>query len=482
MAKSSDRVNQATVRARPRARHQIRHSSLYRHIIAEPVGEEVDSWKLFLRREWHWLLLAVFGVVALVAWVKPLPPGAVSMAVGAENSALARLGERYIVPFDEAGIELKLVYTEPVEAADGSDQTVDAAFMVGGLFDAKSVPLMVSLGSIEYAPLWVFYRDQVQVPGGVDLFDAFANRGLKIGLAGPASRAILGQMAQLRGFDLNVQAGFDPVSNRRVVDRFLAGDLDVVAIVDGYDSHHVSRLIQADGVSVFDMRYAKAYQRHIPFLELVSVPQGSLSLSTLKPDADITLVASTVSLLVNKDLHPAAQQLFLTATSDIEGLTEPFFARPGVFPAYLDPAVSLSSVAKRFYAEGGLPLSERLPYWLASLVDRLWLLMLGLLAVVYPIWRLVPRYRMIRSEMQVSDAYRVLRAIDAASSQTANVGELIELREDLNLLEDHLQQFWIASESMRWYYTLRNTLNQLRARLDVRIADAQRTQQQTSEM
>ncbi|MCD8564091.1 MAG: hypothetical protein LRY53_00145 [Burkholderiaceae bacterium] len=480
MAQSPDRIDQTADRARRRNRHQIRHSSLYRHIIAEPLGEEMDSWKLFLRREWHWLLLAVLGVVVLVAWVKPLPPSEVSLAVGAENSALARLGERYVSPFEEAGIELKLVYTEPLDAADESDKAVDAAFVVGGLFDAKSVPQMVSLGSIEYAPLWVFHRGEV--PAGADVFDAFVNQGLKIGLAGPASRAILGQMAQLRGFDLDVDAGFDPVSNRQVVDRFLAGKLDVVAIVDGYDSHHVSRLIQADGVSVFNMRYAQAYQRHIPFLELVSVPQGSLSLTALKPDTDITLVASTVSLLVNKDLHPAAQQLFLTATTDIEGLTEPFFARPGVFPAYLDPEVPLSAVAKRFYAEGGLPLSERLPYWLASLVDRLWLLVLGLLAVVYPLLRLVPRYRVIRSEMQVSDAYRVLRAIDASCSQTQNLDELIQLRDDLNLLEEHLQQFWISSESMRWYYTLRNTLNQLRSRLDVRIADAQKMQQQESHM
>jgi hypothetical protein len=82
--------------------------------------------------------------------------------------------------------------------------------------------------------------------------------------------------------------------------------------------------------------------------------------------------------------------------------------------------------------------------------------------------------------MQVSDAYQVLRAIDSASSQAQSSAELIELRDDLNLLEEHLQQVWISSESMRWYYTLRNTLNQLRTRLDVRIADAQKREQQDS--
>lgn len=475
MAKSPNHQAQS----QPRARRQIRHSSLYRYIVAEPFGEEFDSWKLFLRREWHWLLLALLGITALVVWVKPLPPGEVSLAVGAQHSALARLGERYIEPFAQAGIELRLVYTEPVDLTDAPvSQDIEAAFAVGGMFDADTVPDMTSLGSVEYAPLWVFHRGTVKA--GIDFFDAFANQGFKIGLAGPASRAIVGRMGQLRGVELTAGAGFEPVANRRVVDRFLAGELDVVAIVDGYDSQHISRLIEATDVQLFDMSYAHAYQRHIPYLEIVSVPRGALSLATLKPDVDVTLVASTVSLLVNRDLHPTAQQLFLTATQDIEGLTEPFFARPGFFPAYLDPEVPLSSVAKRYYSEGGLPLSQRLPYWLASLIDRLWLLALGLLAVIYPIFRLIPRYRVLRSEMQVSDAYQVLRAIDSASSQAQSSAELIELRDDLNLLEEHLQQFWISSESMRWYYTLRNTLNQLRTRLDARIADAQKREQQDS--
>lgn len=455
-------------------RSLIRHSSLYRHVLATPIGEEFESWKLFVRREWHWILIVLIGMAALVAWAKPLPPVQVSLAVGAKDSALARLGERYVQAFEQAGIGLRLVYTEPDDAQqDASSEWVDAAFMVGGMFDAASRAGMVSLGSVEYAPLWVFYRGRA-VPGE-DFFDAFSNRNLKIGFAGPASRTIISRMAELRGVEISPSNGFEPVSDRRVIDRFLAGELDVVAIVDGYDSQHVSRLIEAKDSQLFDMSYAQAYQRHLPFLELVSVPRGALLLSALKPDVDLTLVASTVSLLAQTNLHPTVQQLFLTATKEIEGLTEPFFARPGFFPAYLDPEVPLSPVAKRYYAEGGLALSSRLPYWLASLVDRLWLLVIGLLAVAYPLFKLVPRYRVLRSEMQVSDAYQVLRAIDLASNQAQGVEQLIGLREDLNKLEEYLQTFWISAEYMEAYYLLRNTLNHLRARLDVFLEQAQKT-------
>lgn len=489
---SSNPPKQSTDQSDQPAR-ELKHSSLYRHVFAEPASEELDSWRLFLRKEWHWLVIALVGILVLVTWVKPLPPSQVFLAVGAEHSALARLGERYIPPFEEAGIELELVLTEPAEVLDAQSQAnIDAAFVIGGMVNETLTSGMVSLGSVEYAPLWVFYRGEIEP--GKDFFDAFA-AGLhtntstnshthiqarisaqpsRIGLAGPASRAIIGQMARLRGIELSAATGFDPVSNRLVVDRFLEGELDVVVIVDGYDSHHISRLIAANDAKLFDMSFAAAYQRHLPYLEIVTVPRGALSLEALTPQTDVNLLASTVSLLVHARLHAAAQQLFLTVTDEFDQMTEPFFARPGFFPAYLDPEVPLSTVAKRFYSEGGLPLSQRLPYWLASLIDRLWLLVLGLLAVIYPLFRLVPRYRVLRSEMQISDAYKVMRAIDAASNDAQTCEQLERLRADLNQLEKRLQGFWISSESMRWYYTLRNTLNQLRQRLDMRIAQSRR--------
>ncbi len=474
MAKSPIDPNHRPVS--PRARRQIRHSTLYRYLIADTMSEELDSWRLFFRREWHWLLLALTGIVVLTFWVKPLPPSEVALAVGPKDSALARLGERYVEPFAQAGITLRLVYTDSVNPTEQElSNDIDAAFLVGGTFDESNVSDMVSLGSVEYAPLWVFHRGEVQA--GIDFFDAFANRNLKIGLAGPISRAIIGRMGQLRGMELTSAAGFEPSPDFRVVDQFLQGVLDVVVIVDGYDSGYISQLINASNTSLFNMFYAQAYQRQIPFLEVVSVPQGALSLATLRPTADVTLISSTVSLLVKQSLHPTAQQLFLTATEEVDGLTEPFFARPGFFPDYLDPAVPLSSVAKRYYAEDGLALSNRLPYWLASLIDRLWLLVLGLFAVLYPTFKLIPRYRVLRSKIQISDGYQVLRAIDMESGRAQTSSELIELRADLNLLEDHLRQFWISSESMRWYFSLRDMVTKLRAQLDSRIAELKKTEQ-----
>lgn len=210
-------------------------------------------------------------------------------------------------------------------------------------------------------------------------------------------------------------------------------------------------------------------------------------MAALTPDQEVILLASTVSLLVDRTLHPAIQQLFLSVTNTFNETTEPFFFTQGVFPAYLDPAIPLSPVARRFYSDGGLALSGRLPYWLASLVDRLWLLLVGLLAILYPLYRAFPRYRLIRSQLQISDAYRVLREIDQAYHRVFGEGgrdlamdsvesppvdssiELLSLVDELDALERHLQACWMSSDVMHEYSILRNNLALLRSTILQRL-------------
>lgn len=459
-----------------KAHRKIRHSSFFRHVFGLPASQEWDSCKFFLRREWHWVVVALIGLMALLMWVRPLPPARVTLAVGPENSALARLGERYVAPFAQAGVKLNLVYTDhaglasaiAAQQASAQGGQVQAAFLIAGMQASHRLPDLVSLGSVEYAPMWVFYRGQVEP--GADFFQAFANGRFRIGLAGPVSRALIEQMAALRGFTISAQTGFESVADRQMVQRFIAGQIDVIVIVDGYDSHYVQQLAAVSDARLFDMGLAAAFERLLPFLERVVVPRGSLDMVNIQPVTDVTILASTVSLLVDKELHPAVQQLFLTATAGLDELTEPFFAQRGAFPAYLDPQIPLSPVARRFYAEGGLALSQRLPYWLASLIDRLWLLVLGLIAVIYPLSRLIPSYRVIRSQLQISDAYEVIHHIDVTSADEADANQLQGYVDDLDELERHLRQCWMSSESMDAFYHLRTALNQLRARLRDRLS------------
>ena len=64
--------------------------------------------------------------------------------------------------------------------------------------------------------------------------------------------------------------------------------------------------------------------------------------------------------------------------------------RSGEFPAPREAGFPLASVAKRYY-QAGVPFLQRyLPFWAANLVDRLWVMLVPIIAVAVPLGRAVP--------------------------------------------------------------------------------------------
>ncbi len=53
-----------------------------------------------------------------------------------------------------------------------------------------------------------------------------------------------------------------------------------------------------------------------PSRQTVVVPMGSIDLDRIRPDRDVTLLASTIDLLVEKGTHPAVQWALLIAALD----------------------------------------------------------------------------------------------------------------------------------------------------------------------
>lgn len=192
---------------------------------------------------------------------------------------------------------------------------------------------------------------------------------------------------------------------------------------------------------------------------VVNIPKGSLDLQKVYPAEDIQMLASTVTLLVEKDMHPALQSIFLLAAEKISNELDQFFAKPEFFPAYVDHAVEMSATAKIFYEGGRLPMLERLPAWLSSYIDRMWLILLGLLAVIYPIIKLLPSYRRKQSIMIVEDAYDEIQEIDRLSADTSNLDALRTLLTRLDRLDKETRDGWVSSDEKNRLYAMKGALN-----------------------
>ena len=450
-----------------------KNPSIYRHT-RNSVFQEFQAWTGLILIEWKWFISLLIGIIMLLVYKHPFPPKDIYLAVGQHGSIFETSGRKFVPYFAEEGIRLHLVYTNGsgenlTELAD-KDIQVNAAFLIGGISKKGDFPNLVSLGSIDYAPLWLFYRGQEY--RGSETFTHFADKLVAIGIEGSGTLIIIKKILALRGITLeDHKKNLLMIPDQEAFQKLLDGKIDAMCIIDGIDAPIVNILLGHNGINLRNFPYAPAYVKKLPFLDTVVIPKGSLDLNKLLPDQDIQLLASTVTLLVEKDMHPAIQQLFLLSARKIAEEQYQFFAKPEFFPAYVDHTFQLSPVAKRFYDSGPPPLRGLLPLWLTSYLDRVWFLVVGGLAAIYPIIKSFPSYRQMRSVMLIADAYEEIQEIEKLTVQAQTIEELKLLFEQINKLEDFSRESWISSTEMSKLYAMKSAANLVRQQIIIRIKE-----------
>jgi hypothetical protein len=159
------------------------------------------------------------------------------------------------------------------------------------------------------------------------------------------------------------------------------------------------------------LRRADAYSRRAPYLTKVVLPEGVLDLRTNKPAAEIETVALTAMLAVREDIHPAVTDLLMMAANDVFD-DHTILADAGEFPSPKNIDLPLSAEAKRFYERGPPFLMRYLPFWAATLVDRMWVLLLPLIGLLVPLFKLMPPLYHWRIRRKLLQRYAELRQID----------------------------------------------------------------------
>ena len=455
---------------KPNQKSNQKHPSLVRHT-RNSLNQELDAWAGLIKGEWKWILVLIVGLVILIGFTRPLPPKNVYLAVGQQGSVFGMLGEKFVPLFAEEGIDLHLVHTAGsaaslAELAD-KDLLANAALMVGGIAAKGKFPNLLSLGSIEYVPLWLFYRGpEFQ---GKELFSHFSSKRVAVGVDGSAEQIMLKKLLALSGVAIDGRENLLKITSQDAAEKLIGGGIDAMFIMDGIDGLVVQKLLAQKDLHIANFAYAPAYVKKLPFLKTVSIPMGSLDLKTNNPTQDIQMLASSVTLLVEDDMHPVVQQIFLLAADKIGNEIDQVFADPEFFPAYIDHAVPLSPVAKRFYDEGPPAFRGSLPLWLINYVDRIWFLLVGTIAVIYPLLKLFPSYRHMRSVLLISDAYSEIQGIEQRAAQVRNNDELQSLVDELNALDAETTGSWISSVEINRLYTMKSALNLVRTQISARL-------------
>ena len=115
--------------------------------------------------------------------------------------------------------------------------------------------------------------------------------------------------------------------------------------------------------------------------------------------------------MARQDLHPALSDLLIGAARQVHG-GPGMYRDAGEYPTPLERDFPISPDAERYYKSGGQFLYKHLPFWLASLVDRLLVVLLPLLVCIVPATRVAPALYRWRVRSRIYRWYGALMAIE----------------------------------------------------------------------
>ncbi|GEC96610.1 C4-dicarboxylate ABC transporter substrate-binding protein [Zoogloea ramigera] len=421
--------------------------------------------------------LLIFALPALVliaaafalAWqfVRPAPPKKIVISTGAPGGAYHYFGERYRDKLAQDGIEVEL---RPSSGAVENlrrlktDDSVDVGFLQGGIANEPDSDDLATLGSMYLEPVWVFHR---KADARLDRIDQLKGRRIAVGTAGSGAQLFALQLLAANGFAtddprLVALGGMDAVAALR------RGDVEAFFVVGAPQAPVVDALLHTPGIGLLSFAQADGYVRHFPHLVKITLPRGAIDIRGDQPPRDVQLLAATANLVVKADIHPAIVTLLLKHARDIH-------SPPGLlqaansFPAPQDHALPIHPMARRFYDSGPPLLQRYLPFWLAVLIDRLFVMLLPLFAVVIPLSKVIPAIYNWRMRARVYRWYGELKFLEAEIDRAGQDGHSLAALDTflgrLDRIEERAARRKLPLAFSNELYTLREHIGLVRRRL-----------------
>jgi uncharacterized protein len=429
------------------------------------VRDEFRALGAFLRFNWPWVLLVIIGLGGFLHEIRPFPPSTVTIATGQPNSTYEDIGDWYEQYFEQHGVKLIRLQTdgavENVERLAAGD--VDVAFSQGGVF-VPSDSNIISLGSIQYEPLWLFYRGEEF--HGSDPLEFLQKKRLSVGAEKSGTREFVMDLINQHQLKDENQQNLLIMNARDSVNALLDGRIDGMFLLANTESEDLRLLIERPDIHLWNFKTARAIGSKIPYVTAVTLPIGAISLTPIRPARDLELVATTSTILAKETLHPAIQYLFMMASTDFYRQSHVYFPRAQGFPAFTDAGIPRSDIAQKYLSVGPSGFQQILPFWLASFIDRMWLMLAALIAVVYPLSRMVPQYRKFHFKYDLEDRYIDLMLIETAMHEAKLASDFEAIWRDFYKLERRISETWVPSDAKDKYFIFRNSMELLRIRLE----------------
>ncbi len=417
------------------------------------------------------IILIVFVMIAAVYWsFHVAPPKVITITSGPVDSIFYRNAQKYQKILARSGITLKILPSEGtlenLKRLSNPSFRTDIGFVQGGVAAGTNVENLQSLGSLYSSPILIFYRSSAPI----DLLSQFDGKRLAVGMEGSGAHALALSLLAANGIEpgggaklenLDADDGSKALLDRKVDAVFLMGESAPPQII--------RELMRAPGIRLYNFTQADAYVRRMVYLKKLDLPRGAIEFGKDIPSHDVNLVGPAVELIARTGLHPALSDLLLEAAREVHG-SAGLYRHQGEYPALLEHEFRLSPDAIRFYKSGKSFFYRSLPFWMASLANRIIVVFVPMVVVLIPALRSIPAIYRWRIRLIIYRWYRALLAIERDMIAQQEAGGREELHSRLNRIEQSVNIMKVPASFADQFYVLRGHIGFVREQLKAKRA------------
>lgn len=414
-------------------------------------------------------LITAILCFAVFWFIHAAPPRELTLTCGPAGSSFETNARKYAAVLASNGVTLKILQSEGswenLKRLEDPAARVDVGFVQGGIADGTNASRLVSLGSISYEPLLVFYR----ATNTIRYLSQFEGRRLAVGSEGSGAHLLAMSLLATNGIAPGGATTLQNLDAEQAAQALLAGTVDAVFLTsDSASSQTMRTLLRAPGIQLMSFEQADAYTRRFNYLNKLRMPEGVIDFNKDLPPHEVWLIGPTVELVARPNLNPAVSDLLLEAARAVHGRAS-VFQNQGEFPAPLVHEYTISPDALRYYKSGKKFLYRQMPFWIASLANRVMVAFVPAVLVLIPALRLIPAAYRWRAQLRINRWYRKLLVLEQDVATEPSPGRQEDFIRRLNEIETVVQNMRVPASFANLFYSLREHIDYVRARLAARV-------------
>ncbi len=412
------------------------------------------------------ILLVVLAVsLAVFLFFNSATPDTITITAGPEGSLFNKTAEKYQKILAKQGIKLIILPSEGsfdnLKKLTDPGIKVDVGFVQGGEAEEIDIDNLVSLGSIAYQPLLIFYRGEPK-----EELSEFKGQRLDIGKKGSGAHALALNLLKTNGVEPGDETHLLNIAPSEQVQALIDNHVDAVFSTSGSESIETFRqLMNTPGIHLFNFTQADAYTRHLNYLSKIVLPRGCINFAKNIPKEDVTLIGPATELIARKNMHSALIDVLLEAVDEVHSPAT-LFGKRSEFPVLLENEYRISPDATRYYSTGKSFLYRNFPFWLASLINRLIAAIVPIALILIPGIRLAPVLWRWRWRSRIYRWYKVLFSLEReVFIPSIDAKKREELLNRLDHIENSVNKLRVPAPFGEQLYALRGHISFVRERL-----------------